>query len=137
MHIPDLSNNCYIASGNGLRAVGWLEGSHSFESGPVSEQVVYKLQEHLMQPFVLIDFPGNHRCSLCEPSAAALGNGELIIPSEGCCYVSPSLICHYIEAHDYQPPAAFQEALLACPPQGSPSYLELLRPFIGQLTSAA
>lgn len=137
MHIPDLSHNCYLSSGKSLRAIGWLEGNHSFTKGPVGELAIERLREHLQQPFVNIDSCGSHRCSLCESPAAPEGNGELIVPSEKLCFVAPTLISHYVEVHRYQPPAEFIQALLACPPQGSPSYMKLLNPFIGELSSAA
>ena len=137
MHIADLSHDCYFASGSHLRAIGWLEGNHPYAVGSVSELFIQRLQEHLQQPFGIIDFCGSHRCSLCESAAAPEGNGELIIPSEEFCYVAPVLISHYVEIHRYEPPAEFVKALLACPPQKSPSYMALLNPFLGELTSAA
>jgi hypothetical protein len=41
-------------------------------------------------------------------------------------YAAPSLILHYIDAHEYAPPEAFCEAVLACPPMGSEAYLQAI-----------
>lgn len=32
---------------------------------------------------------------------------------DGVAYAAPELIAHYVEAHDYQPPADFTEAVLS------------------------
>jgi hypothetical protein len=39
-------------------------------------------------------------------------------------FVAPELILHYIDAHAYQPPMEFSQAVLACPPVPSTAYLE-------------
>ncbi|WP_146209646.1 hypothetical protein [Vitiosangium sp. GDMCC 1.1324] len=51
------------------------------------------------------------------------------IPSAHHLFIAPELIVHYITAHGYRPPDTFIEAVLACPPQKSPEYIERLRPF--------
>jgi hypothetical protein len=40
--------------------------------------------------------------------------------------VAPSLILHSMDAHEYAPPAAFCEAVLACPPMRSMDYLRAI-----------
>jgi hypothetical protein len=37
------------------------------------------------------------------------------------------MIVQYIDAHDYQPPAVFQRAVLECPEMRSMAYLTQLR----------
>ena len=44
-----------------------------------------------------------------------MGTANLWIPGDGCVYVAPSLIAHYIRAHRYAPPQTFVEAVLRCP----------------------
>jgi hypothetical protein len=48
--------------------------------------------------------------------------GEVYLPGQGCIYVAPTGIVHYISAHWYKPPTPFLEAVLACPPMGSMTY---------------
>lgn len=73
---------------------------------------------------------GVHRCNLCGPESwsprfsdipsmtiggrdVLLGNCELWFPGEGSTiYAAPSLIIHYVTAHDYRPPKEFLKALM-------------------------
>ena len=43
------------------------------------------------------------------------GANNLFVPGEGLIYVAPSMIAHYIDAHAYDPPAVFWEAVMKCP----------------------
>ena len=154
MHIPDLSTNGYVAAGSALRAVGWLEQGHTFQTGRSSAAFTKALHSHLTNSFGVWAFIGSHQCSLCpadegahgrlqvsadgqsyvqhvlSKATAPYGNGELYIPTNELCYVSPVLIAHYVEAHNYSPPQEFSAALLMCPPQHSTEYLELMGPFL-------
>jgi hypothetical protein len=56
----------------------------------------------------------------------AMGANDLYVPGQGVVFVAPSLIAHYIDAHEYAPPAAFQDAVEACPPMRSVAYLRAL-----------
>ena len=56
----------------------------------------------------------------------SLGTSNLYVPFEGGIFVSPSLIAHYIDAHDYTPPEVFQAAVLECPPMRSMAYLKAI-----------
>ena len=81
---------------------------------------------------------GYHSCGFCRFSRGpthlqynnlVLGTGRnnLFVPApESKVFVAPSLIAHYIDAHDYQPPQAFQQAVLACPNVKSPEYLQTI-----------
>ena len=51
------------------------------------------------------------------------------IPTESVVYVAPELVTHYVEVHGYQPPVEFIAAVLACPPQGSLEFHQLLACF--------
>ena len=134
MHTPDLSNNCYLASGDTLRAIGWLEAGHRFSVGEAPRDFVAALRSHLADPFGLMDFCGNHQCSLCPSGSGPFGNGELIIPSDTYCYVAPVLVGHYVEQHGYLPPDQFISAVMQSPPQQSAQYFSLLEPFVPALT---
>ena len=41
-----------------------------------------------------------------------IGVDNLFIPGKDQVYVAPSMITHYIDSHDYQPPLEFQEAVM-------------------------
>jgi hypothetical protein len=56
-----------------------------------------------------------------------VGCTNLFVPGDGVVYVAPSMIVHYLDAHRYQPPAAFLAAVDACPPMGSAAYHDALR----------
>jgi len=57
--------------------------------------------------------------ALHAPASTPQGILNLFVPGTGIVYVAPKLILHYIDAHEYQPPAEFCDAVLACPPMGS------------------
>lgn len=54
------------------------------------------------------------------------GATNLYVPAEGCVYVAPSMIAHYVEVHSYEPPAAFWDAVMNCPEMGSETYRQAL-----------
>jgi hypothetical protein len=46
-----------------------------------------------------------------------LGNAEIMVPGlRGVYYMAPTLIYHYVQAHQYQPPDEFVESVLAFDP---------------------
>ena len=113
-----------------LRAVGWLENGKPFTSGPQDRRVYDKLKElrkGFLQArwrwYLLNSFFGYHGCSLCFGRGAE-GVNNLFIPGPGFIFVAPELILHYMDAHAYQPPPEFCQAVLACPPVPSAAYLE-------------
>src|SRR5262249_47735384 len=53
------------------------------------------------------------------------------LPGSDNIYLAPSMILHYICRHRYRPPHSFCNAVLNCPPMGSQTYLEALRPGLG------
>jgi hypothetical protein len=56
-------------------------------------------------------------------------SGNVLVPSGEILYAAPAMVVHYIEAHNYQPPAAFIEAVLRCPVPPQPAYYNALRTF--------
>jgi hypothetical protein len=55
-----------------------------------------------------------------------MGAANLWVPGEGCVYVAPSLIAHYIRVHRYVPPREFVDAVMRCPEMGSEEYRRAL-----------
>ncbi len=81
---------------------------------------------------------GWHDCDFCRVSSGPrqltldnvsvdLGNTNLFIPAGDRLLVAPSLILHYIDAHEYSPPTEFCDAVLACPEMRSMDYLKMIR----------
>jgi hypothetical protein len=54
------------------------------------------------------------------------GANNLFVPGEGLIYVAPSMIAHYIDAHAYDPPALFWEAVMQCPEMWSDAHGQAL-----------
>jgi hypothetical protein len=134
-YFPDLSPYSY---GNhhheGVLHVGWLDNIHPFPRGPGPRAVLEKIKSLAANPAA--KHRGYHRCDLCvEPSnlertflrhderiidpscewarwwAARESNGEIRLVAQDVTYAAPVLIVHYIEAHDYLPPAEFLRAV--------------------------
>jgi hypothetical protein len=51
---------------------------------------------------------------------------NLFVPAHDYVFVTPQLITHYVDEHEYAPPVAFQAAVLACPPMGSAAYYDAM-----------
>jgi hypothetical protein len=142
MHYPDLTPFSSSEGSPKLLAVGWLEPGHDYHRGNVRTEFVCKLAELLVNPWQPAMSMGPHRCAFCRLSGGPasfrlenvvsssdvrLGVSNLWLPADGCLYIAPSLILHYMDAHEYSPPDEFQSAVMACPPMRSMEYLKALR----------
>jgi hypothetical protein len=138
--LPDGAPCDYLpgSAGSTLVAIGWLDSEWDFTRGRVEAAFFRRLCEHLKArwkpPFACA---GYHQCNLCQFSQASnsqfeshsfssQSNGELFIPNGRDIFVAPLSIAHYIDAHVYQPPGDFIDAVMACPEQRSRDYLKLL-----------
>jgi hypothetical protein len=121
-----------------LSAVGWLEATVGFARGAVSEIFFEKLVRLCVNPWQPATAAGHHPCSMCRftggPPSISLGGmtvqlgvSNLFVPSKSTIFVAPTLIVHYIDAHEYQPPEVFQQAVLDCPDMRSMAYLKLIK----------
>lgn len=131
-YIPDLTSE-YGESGRVL-GVGWLEQGKPYQKGKVEEAVFARLMELLRDPWQPYVAAGVHVCDLCRFMDAPpyvqyrnlrIGTGHnnnLFLPGEGVIYIAPSMIVHYIVAHDYAPPDVFCDAVMRCPPMRSMEY---------------
>jgi len=130
---PDLGTGCQVDRGDHVRAVGWLSPDHLFPTGPVLSELIAAPRSHVRSPWQPVLVMGPHFCEFCPRPAAGAGrvggSRNIWIPSASVVYVAPELVVHYVESHGYRPPDEFVAAVLACPPQGSPEFLEMLRPF--------
>jgi hypothetical protein len=106
---------------NGVKNVGWLNFADDFPKGEVAPEIFEKLKiiaggSDVFRPLVepLRESP---KCPVCGElellgvNGRALPNAELWIPSAECIYASPIAILHYIEFHDYLPPAKYVAAI--------------------------
>jgi hypothetical protein len=105
-----------------LRSVGWLSRGRHFPTGTVDERVYPKLVELLLDPWQPAVATGPHPCDLCLYKPEARGVKNLFLPGNGCIFVCPELIVHYMNAHGYCPPQVFCDAVLACPAMRSMEY---------------
>ncbi|MFC6881691.1 hypothetical protein [Actinomadura yumaensis] len=107
--------------------IGWLGSGEPFPTGDVPAEVVPALLRLVAKGPVNLT-RGFHKCEFCaEPpypvlmhlgeQEIALGNGEVRVTGEnGTVYAAPTLLPHYIQAHRYQPPEPFTNAVLAISP---------------------
>ncbi|MEU0559561.1 hypothetical protein [Dactylosporangium sp. NPDC006015] len=103
------------------RNVGWLDASHPFDRGPGPDWFAGALLDVIGDPCVNLS-RGGHDCEFCPPGTdiitdPRLGRGwlavdEIRVPAgPGVMFAAPSLVWHYVTAHDYRPPAEFVEAV--------------------------
>ena len=116
-----------------ILAVGWLDKSSTFGTGPTPESVFQRLQLFAQNPWQPFAAAGFHRCELCQFVGEQVGKANIYIPFEGNIFVAPELILHYINAHYYQPPPIFCDAVMACPSMDSVEYKRLLIACNGRL----
>jgi len=141
----------YVASsrtdGEKLKAVGWLAWGHAYTVREIQlpEMRFVQLLRLLVDPWQPLFFMGSHECEFCpeEPLedleayyrrhrierdglVVHFGANNLYVPADGCVYVAPSMIAHYVDVHRYEPPVAFWEAVMNCPKMGSETYRQAL-----------
>ena len=120
-----------------LIAVGWLDEDHPYTEGEVDAGFVERLSRLLVDPWEPAASMGRHECPFCRFSGGPasfhfcditvhVGSTNLFVPAEGFLFVAPSMIVHYIDAHDYAPPELFQQAVNSCPKMRSAAYREAL-----------
>jgi hypothetical protein len=122
----DLGTVTMIASGERIRAIGWLDDRHDYTRGSVPPDFLTRLKlfterSHLSGKALQWGmFCGLHTCELCGRVNGWLNCG---VPYQGFLFVFPELVVHYIEAHSYRPPDVFVTAVMNAPLPGSSEYL--------------
>ena len=110
MEIDDLSATTYcpeLHEDVRAKSVGWL-GSSVPSCGRLDAVTLERLRYYQRVNAHDDGDLGSHVCGLC---GVARGHGEFWVEWQGVRYVLPALVIHYCEAHDYQPPAEFLNAL--------------------------
>jgi hypothetical protein len=131
-YFPDMSTGCMVASGEHIRAIGWLHPDHPFTKGEVSAEFLGRLKEFVAQSSSSAEalcfgaFGGLHTCEYCNQ---AHGIRNLGVLHGDLLYVAPEMIVHYIEQHGYCPPADFIAAVLKSPLPDSEEYQVMTEPF--------
>ena len=138
MYIPDLTAYCYEESyiRAGLVAVGWLDQDHAFPRGDAPGEVRERLWKYLERP--IVQTRGWHPCPWCATTRAIrvrqgetehlLGDAEIrVFSNTGEAYAAPNLVYHYIDTHQYLPPARFLNAVLTGPLPGTATYETLIQ----------
>lgn len=110
-------------------SIGWLDSDHPFRTGPVSSTFIAKLRWIVTTRNEVFDAHCNEMraiqpCLLCnrqidlqlsDGTHYVMGMSEIWIPKNDRCdrwFACPSLILHYIEDHQYCPPAEFIDAVI-------------------------
>lgn len=134
MYYPDLTPYNYgMTEYKDALNIGWLERGYEFPVGDFPEKVLILEKLKLMTRKNL--YRGWHGCEFCEPNnkyvnkfnpesirnpnfveseerISHTGNGEYIVQWNGKTYSTPTLVIHYIEAHNYKPPQEFIDAVI-------------------------
>ena len=134
MYYPDLSLYTYIRNDEPYPTlnIGWLDGSHIYPNGQVSETFLDRLWIYC-QSLIYLSL-GYHECDFCHEDLGVsvwnngkqlvLGSAEIrVIGKRGIAYAAPNMIYHYIVDHQYLPPSEFIQAVLESPlPKESAEY---------------
>jgi hypothetical protein len=126
MYYEDLSPYSFtkMRSRAALLNVGWLEPGEQFQTGNTPDDVTAKIA---LTTLVLRNpMRGIHRCAFCnheniyeilDGKRILLGMSEVWFPSptSEIIFVAPSMLLHYVNRHQYLPPADAVQAILALP----------------------
>jgi hypothetical protein len=124
-YFRDLTPYQYCGNLKDVLNIGWLSAEHPFPKGDTPSGLADALAICAQRPENLCR--GCHRCDLCSAPnqrdewttyelsgrILELGNGEIrVTDSKGITYSAPTMVAHYVEAHQYLPPASFIEAVM-------------------------
>jgi hypothetical protein len=128
----DMGCESLVASGDHVRAIGWLHPDHPYTQGPVSAEFLGCLKEFAVgwgastETLYFGVFLGLHTCEFC---GKAYGVGNFGVPSGELLFVAPEMVVHYIEQHGYCPPPEFITAVLKSPLPDTEEYELITEPF--------
>lgn len=125
-YFPDMTSYSYgssdaIEGGRDDLNVGWLSRDHEFTRGSVPPGLVESLLICVTRRVRL--YRGFHSCEFCDVGVATmnidgremlLGNGEIRVRgADHRWYTAPTLVAHYVDCHQYQPPSGFVDGVIA------------------------
>lgn len=116
-YFADLSPHTYTPTdGVEVLNIGWLDREYPFAQGESSLEFREALRQLCENPIQL--HRGFHECQFC-PDAGhdarryEMGNGQIRIKGPcGTWFAAPTMVHHYVTAHNYLPPPAFVQAVL-------------------------
>jgi hypothetical protein len=120
-------------------AVGWLQRNKAFPTGKSSVEFQEKLLAFCFEEHTVNQARALSRCAVgdncprllppvkSEGQTAHFGSSEIRVIGENEIYAAPTLIYHYVTAHDYRPPNEFIAAVITGPPAGSPEHRALIK----------
>jgi hypothetical protein len=130
--LPDMGCESLVASGDHVRAIGWLHPDHPYAKGEVSAEFLARLKEFTSrsadngEALYFGAFGGYYTCEFC---GRAHGIGNFGVPAGDLLFVAPEMVVHYIEQHGYRPPAEFVAAVLRAPLPDTEEYQIITEPF--------
>jgi hypothetical protein len=128
----DLDTQTMVATGDHVRAIGWLSSTHYYTHGEVSAEFLARLRDFVRragesaEALYFPAFGGFHTCELCEEVHDGRDFG---VPAGDLLYVAPGMVAHYVAHHGYQPPAEFVAAVMDAPLPGTDKYRAAVREF--------
>jgi hypothetical protein len=128
----DLDTHTMVATGDHVRAVGWLSSDHPFTQGSVPAEFIARLLEFVRRAGESADalyfpaFGGFHTCEFCSEFHDSRNFG---VPVGEQLYVAPGMVAHYVERHGYCPPGEFIAAVMAAPLPGTSEYQDAAADF--------
>jgi hypothetical protein len=141
-HFPDLTPYIYDRTNFGFDVptlnVGWLDISVPCSTGATPQQFQEVLLDFCLDEYTAQYCMGYHECQYCinppwsivvqhrSGKEVVLGGGEIRVIGNSIIYASPTLIYHYVSAHNYKPPDEFVEAVLNGPRPGSEEHQAVL-----------
>ncbi len=132
---PEMGRKTMVASGEHVRAVGWLHPQYPFPQGTVPAMVIERLREFTQrcgESTRALDwgsFGGLHNCEFCGHFYAV---GNFGVPDGPVLFVAPEMVTHYVEQHKYVPPDEFILALKRSPLPGTDEYTDAVEMFRGR-----
>jgi hypothetical protein len=125
---PDLTPYTYFHPEEdppGTVNVGWLDADHPFPTGRTGKAFrarLGKLCERRVKRT-----RGRFPCPFCTGRDRPASSSEMRVAAGDRVYAAPSLVHHYVVAHDYRPPDEFVAAVLAAEPEPEVSPKEVSR----------
>jgi len=135
-YFQDLSEYVYLHRFRrpGTKNIGWLDLTHEFMRATPSDDLLTKIWNFCK--ISTAQTRGLHSCEVCGDGKYTDRNGEKLLlgsseirvfSEDGTIYAAPTLIYHYISAHNYCPPSEFLAAVNAGPAPPSQAYFDRLR----------
>jgi hypothetical protein len=114
-YFADLTPYLYDGPEPNVLNVGWLDARYAFHRGVTSPEFREALRRLVESPMLL--HRGYHVCEFCPPDSrdhgGPPGNGQIRVRGrDGIWYAAPTMVHHYVVAHQYQPPPEFVDAVL-------------------------